>query len=55
QNGYGVSYIISEDIIFFHISSRRSSRETDSQRFGREIRKALDDIRTLFEETTKIA
>ncbi|CAF3805039.1 unnamed protein product [Rotaria sordida] len=51
-DGYGVSYVIAEDIIFFHISSRRSSPETDSQRFGKQICKAFTDMHALFEEQT---
>ncbi|CAF4988697.1 unnamed protein product, partial [Rotaria sp. Silwood1] len=47
HDGYGVSYIIDDDIIYFHISSRRSSPETDSQRFGTHMRKAFTDIRAL--------
>ncbi|CAF3493767.1 unnamed protein product [Rotaria socialis] len=47
-DGYGVSYIIaSEDLIFFHISSNKSSSETDSKRFGQRIRQAMQDMRTL--------
>jgi hypothetical protein len=49
-DGYGVSYIIaSEDLIFFHISSNKSSPETDSKRFGRHIRQAMEDMRDLFD------
>ncbi|CAF4508002.1 unnamed protein product [Rotaria sp. Silwood1] len=49
-DGYGVSYIItSEDLIFFHISSNKSSPETDSIRFGKRIRQAMDDMRDLLE------
>jgi len=50
DDGYGVSYIIAgEDTIFFHISSKRSCCETDSQRFGRTISRAMMDMRSLFE------
>lgn len=49
DDGYGVSYIIAgEDIIFFHISSKKSSLETNSSRFAHEIEKALDDVKRLF-------
>lgn len=49
-DGYGVSYIIAtEDLIFFHISSNKSSPETDSKRFGQRIRQAMIDMRSLFE------
>lgn len=71
-DGYGVSYIIaSEDLIFFHISSNKSSPETvkatlfiasyllysmqDSTRFGERIRQAMEDMRDLFAGQTSNA
>uniref|UniRef100_A0A0V0G650 carnitine O-palmitoyltransferase n=1 Tax=Triatoma dimidiata TaxID=72491 RepID=A0A0V0G650_TRIDM len=49
DDGYGVSYIIAgEDLLFFHISSKKSCPETDSSKFALDIEKALDDMRTLF-------
>lgn len=49
-DGYGVSYIIAtEDVIFFHISSNKSSPETDSKRFGGRIKRAMEDMRKLLE------
>ncbi|XP_035257990.1 carnitine O-palmitoyltransferase 1, muscle isoform [Anguilla anguilla] len=49
DDGYGVSYIIiGDDLITFHISSKFSSPETDSYRFGQNIRQAMLDIRALF-------
>lgn len=49
DDGYGVSYIVAgEDVIFFHISSKRSSGQTDSKRFAGNIRQALQDMRDLF-------
>ncbi|XP_055951859.1 carnitine O-palmitoyltransferase 1, liver isoform-like isoform X1 [Argiope bruennichi] len=54
DDGYGVSYIIAgEDIVFFHISSKISSPETDSERFRRNIAEALADMRNIFEQTSK--
>ncbi|XP_031420516.1 carnitine O-palmitoyltransferase 1, muscle isoform [Clupea harengus] len=51
DDGYGVSYIIvGEDIVTFHISSKFSSPETDSYRFGQNIRQAMLDIRSLFDQ-----
>jgi len=51
DDGYGVSYIVAgEDVIFFHISSKRSSSKTDSQRFANNIRQALIDMKNLFVE-----
>ncbi|XP_054719509.1 carnitine O-palmitoyltransferase 1, liver isoform-like [Uloborus diversus] len=53
DDGYGVSYIIAgEDIIFFHISSKVSSPETDSDRYRRNIEQALADMKTLFEQSS---
>ncbi|XP_012687850.2 carnitine O-palmitoyltransferase 1, liver isoform isoform X1 [Clupea harengus] len=50
DDGYGVSYIIvGEDLINFHISSKRSSPETDSHRFGTKIKQAMRDILELFQ------
>uniref|UniRef100_A0A3B3DAG7 Carnitine O-palmitoyltransferase 1, muscle isoform n=1 Tax=Oryzias melastigma TaxID=30732 RepID=A0A3B3DAG7_ORYME len=49
DDGYGVSYIIvGENLITFHISSKFSSPNTDSYRFGQNIQKAMIDIQTLF-------
>lgn len=49
DDGYGVSYIIvGENFIHFHISSKFSSPETDSHRFGKHLRQAMMDIITLF-------
>lgn len=49
DDGYGVSYIIvGENLITFHISSKFSSPDTDSYRFGQHIQKAVLDIKALF-------
>ncbi|XP_027711967.1 carnitine O-palmitoyltransferase 1, liver isoform [Vombatus ursinus] len=49
DDGYGVSYIIvGENLINFHVSSKFSSPETDSHRFGAHLRQAMIDIITLF-------
>ncbi|MBN3321161.1 CPT1A palmitoyltransferase, partial [Atractosteus spatula] len=49
DDGYGVSYIfVGENLITFHISSKFSSPETDSYRFGQNIRQAMLDIKALF-------
>ncbi|XP_043083658.1 carnitine O-palmitoyltransferase 1, liver isoform isoform X1 [Puntigrus tetrazona] len=54
DDGYGVSYIIlGEDLINFHISSKHSSPETDSHRFGSNIRQAMLDILYLFQLDNK--
>mmetsp|Transcript_4768 Transcript_4768/g.11175 ORF Transcript_4768/g.11175 Transcript_4768/m.11175 type:complete len:838 (-) Transcript_4768:226-2739(-) len=50
DDGYGVSYMMADDArTFFHVSSKRSAGNTDSERFRKEIWKALDDLRALFE------
>ncbi|XP_014673626.1 PREDICTED: carnitine O-palmitoyltransferase 1, liver isoform-like [Priapulus caudatus] len=50
DDGYGVSYIIaSENMLFFHVSSKKSSPTTDSTRFSDNIGRALTDLRTLFQ------
>nr|XP_026693433.1 carnitine O-palmitoyltransferase 1, muscle isoform [Ciona intestinalis] len=50
DDGYGVSYIIChENLIMFHVSSKYSSSETDSDRFAGNIEKAMLDLRNLCE------
>ncbi|XP_053196840.1 carnitine O-palmitoyltransferase 1, liver isoform-like [Scomber japonicus] len=45
DDGYGVSYYIyGENLINFHISSKHSCPDTDSHKFGAQIRKALQDL-----------
>ncbi|KAL6107021.1 cpt1a [Pungitius sinensis] len=54
DDGYGVSYIIlGENLINFHISSKHSSPETDSHRFGGNIRQAMLDMKALFQPEKK--
>ncbi|XDV52614.1 hypothetical protein PO909_021327 [Leuciscus waleckii] len=54
DDGYGVSYIIlGEDFINFHISSKHSSPETDSHRFGNHIKQAMLEILELFQLDNK--
>ncbi|XP_004393865.1 PREDICTED: carnitine O-palmitoyltransferase 1, liver isoform isoform X3 [Odobenus rosmarus divergens] len=49
DDGYGVSYIlVGENLISFHISSKFSSPETDSHRFGKYLKQAMTDIISLF-------
>nr|XP_018912089.1 PREDICTED: carnitine O-palmitoyltransferase 1, liver isoform isoform X1 [Bemisia tabaci]XP_018912090.1 PREDICTED: carnitine O-palmitoyltransferase 1, liver isoform isoform X1 [Bemisia tabaci] len=55
DDGYGVSYIIAgEDLLFFHISSKKSSPVTDSSRFALAVEKALDDLKNLFADWKRI-
>ncbi|GAB1292039.1 Carnitine O-palmitoyltransferase 1, brain isoform [Apodemus speciosus] len=50
DHGYGISYIfMGEDAINFHISSKKSSTETDSHRLGQHIENALLDVASLFQ------
>jgi len=50
DDGYGVSYIIChENLIMFHVSSKKSSPETDSQRFAHNIEQAMLDMKTVCE------
>ncbi|XP_070306611.1 palmitoyl thioesterase CPT1C isoform X3 [Odocoileus virginianus] len=51
DHGYGVSYMfMGDDVITFHISSKKSSTRTDSRRLGQRIQDALLDVATLFPE-----
>ncbi|KAL5289699.1 CPT1A family protein [Megaselia abdita] len=54
DDGYGVSYIIAgENLIFFHISAKKSSGVTSATRLAKNINKALADVRQMFEEHEK--
>ncbi|XP_005988075.1 carnitine O-palmitoyltransferase 1, liver isoform [Latimeria chalumnae] len=54
DDGYGVSYIlVGENLINLHVSSKLSSLETDSHRFGKHIRQAMQDILALFNLNNK--
>lgn len=51
DDGYGVSYIIAgENLIFFHVSAKRSCATTSAQRLAQNIERALADLRKLFED-----
>jgi carnitine O-palmitoyltransferase 1 len=51
DDGYGVSYMIAgEELLFFHVSSKKSSQETDSGRFANNISDALRDMKLMFEQ-----
>ncbi|KAG4077465.1 hypothetical protein HA402_002892 [Bradysia odoriphaga] len=53
-DGYSVSYIVSgEDLISFHVSSKKCCPTTDSWRFIGRIVQAMADIKTLFEDYRK--
>ncbi|XP_029656491.1 carnitine O-palmitoyltransferase 1, liver isoform isoform X2 [Octopus sinensis] len=52
DDGYGVSYIIAgEDVVFFHISSIKSSPTTDSERFSKNILNSMQDIKQMLESS----
>uniref|UniRef100_A0A8C9WLR8 Carnitine O-palmitoyltransferase 1, liver isoform-like n=1 Tax=Scleropages formosus TaxID=113540 RepID=A0A8C9WLR8_SCLFO len=49
DDGYGVAYIIlGENMINFHVSCKHSCAQTDSHKFGAQIRRALLDLLALF-------
>ena len=49
EDGYGVSYMIAgEDLIFFHISSKKSSPNTSSDKYAQDIFQAFADMKTLW-------
>uniref|UniRef100_A0A8C4WNM2 carnitine O-palmitoyltransferase n=1 Tax=Gopherus evgoodei TaxID=1825980 RepID=A0A8C4WNM2_9SAUR len=49
DDGYGVSYLhVGEHLIHFHVSSKFSCPETDSHRFGENIKQAMVDTIALF-------
>ena len=51
DDGYGVSYMVpDEKYFFFHISSKKSSVKTDSERFINHVLKSLDDMKEMLIE-----
>ncbi|CAG4942207.1 unnamed protein product [Colias eurytheme] len=55
DDGYGVSYIIvGEDMLFFHVSSKKSCPVTSSSNFVKQIERSLNDVQALFNEYKKI-
>lgn len=54
DDGYGVCYMIAGDLkIFFHVSSKKSTKETDSTLFMKQLFETLGEMRELFENKTK--
>ena len=50
DDGYGVSYMVPDDHqIFFHISSKISSKQTDSDRFIKFLFESMSEIKELYE------
>ena len=44
---YGVSYMLVEECLFFHVTSKRSADNTSSERFAGHIFRALRDMGAL--------
>ncbi|XP_061706230.1 carnitine O-palmitoyltransferase 1, liver isoform [Cydia pomonella] len=54
DDGYGVSYIIAgDDLVFFHVSSKKSCPKTSSTNFVNQIERSLKDVQDLFNEYNK--
>ncbi|XP_052833401.1 carnitine O-palmitoyltransferase 1, liver isoform [Octopus bimaculoides] len=50
DDGYGISYMVAGNRkIFFHISSKRSAKETDSSKFMDLLFQSMDDMKKLFD------
>ena len=50
DDGYGISYMVPDDHkVFFHISSKISSEQTNSERFVRLLFESMAEIKELFE------
>ncbi|KAF1326975.1 Choline/carnitine o-acyltransferase, partial [Globisporangium splendens] len=48
EDGYGVSYMIAgENAIFFHISSKKSCPQTNSEKFANDLLQAFADMKVL--------
>lgn len=54
DDGYGVCYMVPGDLkIFFHVSSKKSTKETDSTVFMKQLFETLVEMRDLFETESK--
>lgn len=55
EHGYGISYLFPSDHrIFFHITSRHSSPQTNTERFGKLLFDSLDEIKALFDKAQEL-
>ena len=54
DDGYGISYMAVNSAFFFHISSKKSSSETDSLRMSKLIKQALADMHAIFAKKEKV-
>ena len=52
---YGVSYMLVEECLFFHVTSKRSADNTSSERFAGHIFRALRDIGALADRVNSAA
>ncbi|DAZ96242.1 TPA: hypothetical protein N0F65_012545 [Lagenidium giganteum] len=51
EDGYGVSYMIAgEDLISFHISSKKSCEGTSSEKFAKDLFQAFADMKDLWQQ-----
>jgi len=49
EDGYGVSYMVAgEDMLGFHISSKKACPSTSSDKFAQDIEQALADLKALY-------
>eukprot|EP00164_Ancoracysta_twista_P002189 GFYU01002889.1.p1 GENE.GFYU01002889.1~~GFYU01002889.1.p1 ORF type:complete len:783 (-),score=246.37 GFYU01002889.1:209-2557(-) len=48
DDGYGVSYLVVESCLWFHVSSKKDSKATDTQRFVKIIKSSLADMMEVF-------
>ena len=54
DSGYGVSYMIpDDDVIFFHVSSKVSCKDTDSNRFMDNLYWAMSELKSMTERASK--
>ena len=49
-DGYGISYVVKDDLFSFHISSYKISKETDSLLFNKVLEESLDFIMGILED-----
>ena len=50
EDGYGVSYMIAgEDLIYFHISSKKSAPGTSSAKFAADLAHAFADMKKVWQ------
>jgi carnitine O-palmitoyltransferase 1 len=54
EDGYGISYMVAGEYeFFFHVSSKVSSKNTDSSRFKQNLFDALTDMKSVLELAIK--